>query len=223
MVNIYMDESGDMGWKFEAPYRKGGSSRFLTIAFVICPSTKSHKLDRIVRKIYEKRGVHFKDTEVKGSSLSIEEKESIAKLTVNMLEKNTDFSLVSITVDKRNVADHIRRDPNKLYNYMIQMALLKHVAQYDEVNLIRDNRTVKVASGNSLIDYLQTYMWFELKASTVLFDMPLDSKSTRKLIFIDWMNNIIWGRYEDENDKAYNILKPYLRERKLFFRKKSYV
>lgn len=216
-----MDESGDMGWKFDAPYRKGGSSRFLTIAFIICPSTKSHKLDRIVRKIYEKRGVHFKDTEVKGSSLTIEEKESIARLTVDMLEKNTDFSLVSITADKRNVADHIRRDPNKLYNYMIQMALLKHVAQHDEVNLIRDNRTVKVASGNSLIDYLQTYMWFELKASTVLFDMPLDSKSTRKLIFIDWMNNIIWGHYEDENNSAYNILKPYLRERKLFFRKKS--
>ena len=144
-----MDESGDMGWKFDAPYRKGGSSRFLTIAFIICPSTKSHKLDRIVRKIYEKRGVHFKDTEVKGSSLTIEEKESIARLTVDMLEKNTDFSLVSITADKRNVADHIRRDPNKLYNHMIQMALLKHVAQYDEVNLIRDNRTVKVASGNS--------------------------------------------------------------------------
>lgn len=101
------------------------------------------------------------------------------------------------------------------------MALLKHVAQYDEVNLIRDNRTVKVASGNSLIDYLQTYMWFEMKASTVLFDMPLDSKSTRKLIFIDWMNNIIWGRYEDENNSAYNILKPHLRERKLFFRKKT--
>ena len=116
---------------------------------------------------------------------------------------------------------HIRRDPNKLYNYMIQMALLKHVAQYDEVNLIRDNRTVKVASGNSLIDYLQTYMWFELKASTALFDVPLDSKSTRKLIFIDWMNNIIWGRYEDENNRAYNILKPHLRERKLFFRKKA--
>lgn len=112
-----MDESGDMGWKFDAPYRKGGSSRFLTIAFIICPSTKSHKLDRIVRKIYEKRGVHFKDTEVKGSSLTIEEKESIARLTVDMLEKNTDFSLVSITADKRNVADHIRRDPNKLYNY----------------------------------------------------------------------------------------------------------
>jgi hypothetical protein len=49
--------------------------------------------------------------------------------------------------------------------------------------------------------------------------MPLDSKSTRKLVFIDWMNNIIWGHYEDGNDAAYKILNKCLHERKLFFRK----
>lgn len=216
-----MDESGDLGWKFDAPYRRGGSSRFLTIAFIVCPSSKSHKLDRIVKHIYQKRGMHFKDSELKGSSLTLDEKQIIAQMTFDLLQKNEDFSLVAITVDKRNVAQHIRHDANKLYNYMIQMALLKYVAQYDEANLIRDNRTVKVASGNSLIDYLQTYLWFELKVNTVLYDLPLDSKSTRKLIFIDWMNNIIWGRYEDGNDSAYNILKKKLRERKLFFRKKQ--
>lgn len=212
-----MDESGDLGWKFDAPYRKGGSSRYLTIAFILCPSNKSHKLDRIVKQIYESRGVFFKDTEVKGSSLTVEEMERIATLTRNLLEKDKDFRLMSITVNKANVKEHIQRDSNKLYNYMIQLALLKYVKRYDEVNLIRDNRTVKVASGNSLIDYLQTYMWFELNGMTVLNDMPLDSKSTRKLVFIDWMNNIIWGHYEDGNDSAYSILSSCLHERKLFF------
>jgi hypothetical protein len=69
MVNIYMDESGDLGWKFDAPYRKGGSSRFLTIAFIICPSNKSHKLDRIVRRIYESREASFKETEIKDAAI----------------------------------------------------------------------------------------------------------------------------------------------------------
>ena len=218
MVNIYMDESGDLGWKFDAPYRKGGSSRYLTIAFIICPSNKSHKLDRIVKRIYESREASFKETEIKGSSLSIEEKERIATMTKGLIERDPDFRLVAITVDKTKVAEHIRRDSNKLYNYMIQVALLKQILKYDEVNLIRDNRTVKVASGNSLIDYLQTFMWFELKGTTVMYDMPLDSKSTRKLVFIDWMNNIIWGHYEDGNDAAYKILKSCLHERRLFFR-----
>ena len=212
-----MDESGDLGWKFDAPYRKGGSSRYLTIAFMMCPSNKSHKLDRIVKQIYETRHVSFKDTEIKGSSLTIDEKERIATLTRKLLEKDKDFRLIAITVSKTNVKEHIQRDPNKLYNYMIQLALLKYVRRYDEVNLIRDNRTVKVASGNSLIDYLQTYMWFELNGMTVLNDMPLDSKSSRKLVFIDWMNNIIWGHYEDGNDSAYSILSGCMHERKLFF------
>ncbi|AZB91680.1 hypothetical protein DKE41_019025 (plasmid) [Acinetobacter pittii] len=35
---IYLDESGDLGWNFNHPYRQGGSSRFLTIACVITPS-----------------------------------------------------------------------------------------------------------------------------------------------------------------------------------------
>lgn len=37
---IYLDESGDTGWKFELPYRNGGSSRYLTIAALIAPSEK---------------------------------------------------------------------------------------------------------------------------------------------------------------------------------------
>ena len=114
MVNIYMDESGDLGWKFDAPYRKGGSSRYLTIAFIMCPSNKSHKLDRIVKEIYKSRNVSFKDTEVKGSSLSIEEKDRIATLTKNLLDRDSDFHLISITVDKTKVKDHIRRDANDI-------------------------------------------------------------------------------------------------------------
>ena len=97
----------DLGWKFDAPYRKGGSSRYLTIAFIICPSNKSHKLDRIVRRIYESRDASFKETEIKGSSLSIEEKERIATMTKGLIERDPDFRLVAITVDKTKVADRV--------------------------------------------------------------------------------------------------------------------
>jgi hypothetical protein len=42
---IYLDESGELGWKFDAPYRKGGSSRYLTIAsLVISPDGKPTEL-----------------------------------------------------------------------------------------------------------------------------------------------------------------------------------
>lgn len=84
-------------------------------------------MDRIVRRIYESRDASFKETEIKGSSLSIEEKERIATMTKGLIERDPDFRLVAITVDKTKVAEHIRRDSNKLYNYMIQVALLKQI------------------------------------------------------------------------------------------------
>lgn len=37
-MNVYLDESGDLGWVLDKPYRNGGSSRFMTIAFVACPA-----------------------------------------------------------------------------------------------------------------------------------------------------------------------------------------
>lgn len=100
---------------------------------------------------------------------------------------------------------------------MIKLAILDTVRNEPLVNLIRDNKTVKVKSGNSLIDYLQTTLWFEMNSKTKIVDIPSDSKKVQNLIFIDWMNNLIWGNYEDKNSEPYQILKSVLDSKKLFF------
>jgi hypothetical protein len=41
-IQIYLDESGDLGWRFDKPYRYGGSSRYLTIvSLIISPHEKA--------------------------------------------------------------------------------------------------------------------------------------------------------------------------------------
>ncbi|WP_370790311.1 DUF3800 domain-containing protein [Leyella stercorea] len=72
-MNVYLDESGDLGWVLDKPYRNGGSSRFMTIAFVACPAEKKHLLRRIVVDVYRKTKTDPK-TELKGSSLSVKDK-----------------------------------------------------------------------------------------------------------------------------------------------------
>ncbi len=215
-VNIYLDESGDLGWKFDKPYHQGGSSRYLTIAFAICPSEKKHLLQRVVRKIYEKTGTDPK-TELKGSALSLETKCHFAELVRKTVSMNPDIQICSITVNKSKVKSHIRKDANKLYNYMIRLAVLPKVKGEPLVNLIRDNKTIKVKSGNSLIDYLQIEMWFEHNSATTIVDIPSDSKQVKNLIFIDWLNNLIWGKYENNNSQPYDILQNVLTSHKLFF------
>ncbi len=215
-MNIYLDESGDLGWSFDKQYRKGGSSRFLTIAFIICPSDKKNLLTRIVKKVYNRLKIDF-STEIKGSSLNSTQKQFISQSLYSLLSQHKDIKIGAITVNKLNVQEHIRQDSNKLYNYMLKLSLLNMVANKPVVNLVRDNRSVKVKSGNSLIDYLQTELWFELKSSTKLIDIPSDSKNVRNLILADWINNIVFGNYEDNNNSAYNILKPIIIEKHLFF------
>ncbi|MCM1225201.1 MAG: DUF3800 domain-containing protein [Lachnospiraceae bacterium] len=215
-INVYLDESGDLGWTLDKPYGKGGSSRYLTIAFVVCPSEKKHLLQRIVRDVYKRTNSDPK-TELKGSSICEDDKCYFAELVRKAVSMNPDIIVGSITVNKSKVKSHIRQDANKLYNYMIRLAVLPKVKSEPIVNLIRDNKTIKVKSGNSLIDYLQTEMWFDLGSHTKLVDIPSDSKSVKNLIFIDWINNLIWGKYEYRKEKAYNILKNVITSNKLFF------
>lgn len=100
---------------------------------------------------------------------------------------------------------------------MIKLAILDSIKNEPMVNLVRDNKSIKVKSGNSLIDYLQTTLWFELNSKTKIIDIPSDSKKVQNLIFIDWMNNLIWGNYEDNNSEAYQILRSVIDSKKLFF------
>lgn len=214
--NVYLDESGDLGWVLDKPYRHGGSSRYLTIAFVVCPSEKKHLLQRIVVDVY-KRVKFNPQKELKGSTLSVDDKCFFAEKVRKLVSMNPDIVVGSITVNKSKVQQHIREDANKLYNYMICLSVLPVIKNQPFVNLIRDNKTIKVKSGNCLIDYLQTTLWFELSSRTKIVDIPSDSKRVRNLIFIDWINNLIWGKYEDNNTQAYDILRNVISSKKLFF------
>ena len=182
-ANVYLDESGDLGWVLDKPYRHGGSSRFMTIAFVLCPTEKKHLLRRIVVDMYR----HTKSdpkTELKGSSLTIAQKCYFAEKVRRLVSMNPDIVIGAITVNKSKVQRHIREDANKLYNYMIRLSVLPVVKDHVLVNLIRDNKSVKVKSGNSLIDYLQTTMWFDIQSHTKIIDIPSNSKKVKNLILL---------------------------------------
>ncbi|MBA4393141.1 MAG: hypothetical protein C0407_06285, partial [Desulfobacca sp.] len=117
-MNLYLDESGDLGWKFDKPYREGGSSRYLTIATLIIPQNLSHLPKRIIKEIYTDRKQRTTN-ELKGKDLSKSEKQKFVNMVVALLKRNPSIQISVITVKKENVEDHIRIDANKLYNYMV--------------------------------------------------------------------------------------------------------
>lgn len=215
-MNLYLDESGDLGWTLDKPYQSGGSSRYLTIATLIIPKAISHLPKRIVKKIYRNRKQPTR-IEIKGHSLSNEEKDNFIRMTVSLFKNQPLIQSSVITVKKENVQAHIRSDANKLYNYMVSFAVLDKIKSHPVVNFTPDPRSIKIASGNSLIDYLQIKLWFEMNAATKLIYSPMESKSNLNLQFIDIICHIIWKRYESNEYRFYNRIKPYILEKHLFF------
>jgi len=215
--HIFLDESGDLGWSFKAPYRSpGGSSRFLTIGFLVTPVQQLPIARRIVRDVYHKFNFP-RNQEVKSSDLKPVHREFICRETIKMLEKYPHFVLGTTTVKKENVPMPIRQDSNLLYNFMIGQCIFDHIDSHQTCKLTRDNRTVKMLSGSSCIDYLQTMLFLHLEKQTILKDNPTHSHQEDGVIFIDWITGIVWSKYEDKVEKWCELLGNHIKEKHLFF------
>lgn len=213
---IYLDESGDLGWTFDRPYRKGGSSRYLTIAAVCVPSEKKALPKRVVRRLYGK----FKwptDEERKWSAMGHAERLEFAGAAKALCDANDDIHLHAITVKKENVQPHLRDDGNKLYNYMIRLSLLGRMRQHKEVRIVPDPRSIKVKSGNSLPDYLQTLLGFHLRCDTALQMNPAESSKSLAVQFADMLSGAVQSAFEDSNYSYIKVIASRLKHNCLYF------
>ena len=123
---LYLDESGDLGWTLHKPYRSNGSSKFLSIAYVIVPNEQIKFCNRIVRDIYHLFNVQS-NVELKGTSMNDQQKLITAGKIARLLRDKPDMHLGAITVKKENVKTHLREDGNILYNFMIGLCTLHKI------------------------------------------------------------------------------------------------
>lgn len=214
-ATIFLDESGDLGFSFGAPYRNGGSSRYLTVGALIVPSEQSHIPKRFIKKLYQHRGWTTK--EKKWADMGPGARQDFAERALELGKQRADFHYYAITVKKEKVAAHIRADPNKLYNYMVRVLLLDKMSSYDEVQLIPDPRSIKVESGNSMHDYLQTLLWFDKGVKTVVTTTPLNSEDCKGLQFADMLCGLVCCHHEAGDSKCWEILKHAITAKTLFF------
>jgi hypothetical protein len=96
-VQVYLDESGDMGWAFSQPYRAGGSSRFLCLAIMFLPKADRKRPKRIITGMYKKFGWV---SEKKASSASARQKMEFAEKTVAMLGACKEIKIDCIVAKK---------------------------------------------------------------------------------------------------------------------------
>lgn len=158
--------------------------------------------------------------EVKWTLLKREEKIYFCNLATELQQQHPNLiHYHSITVNKKKVSSHIRKDSNKLYNYMIGLSLIDKMRQYECIDFILDYRSIKVKSGNSLSDYLQIQLWFEKEAKTLICHHVQHSNTQKGLQFADMLAGAIQQHYEDNYSESYHLLKKCMNIKELYFSK----
>lgn len=218
---IYLDESGDLGWKFDHPYQHGGSSRKLTISAVSCPEAKVNHLRRIVRGLYKKRKRPIRH-ELKSVNLGAGDRTHFIRELERLRRDHADIRFFSITTDKQRVQETLRADANKLYTFMVRHLLLDELCANRFVDLIPDARSEKVNTGWNLGHYL-AQMIYERRVSTAVINeschvTPMESHHHLELQFVDYYTALVWAKYEYAQPHFDDFLGgPQVQDMRLFF------
>ena len=213
-TSIYLDESGDLGWSLDKPYKKGGSSQFLTLAAVVVPTAKTHIISRPIQGFYKARN-QKKSNELKSVDLSLQERAAFVRELLEIRKKHVDIFFHAITVKKSGVNGQFRKHPNGLYNYMTKLMLLEKMGCYSQVDFIPDARSIKVELKHACHDYLKTELAIN-GFCTSLTTTPQESRNHYEIQFADILASLVWSHFEF-SDKQFISIQNHIAHKKLFF------
>lgn len=196
-MQIYIDESGNLG--------TGG--RYFVITCLIPHDPKR------IKNLVKRCCVDFADhtgplKELKGSRMDFTQKQDF----VSRLTTRGDFFHSYIIADKTKIIPKLIADQNIFFNYLTNL-LLKPIIKTakEDIEVILDNRSVKVASGNVLRDYLKTKAFFEWGYRNDLKLCYVDSKQYKITQAVDIIANTVYQNYDRNLGHCYGILSKNLR------------
>jgi hypothetical protein len=187
---IVLDESGNLHKNDKCKY-------FIIGGYITDNSLKGRSLfKKEISKVIERKKLK-KNIEIKGSSLTNEEKEEIISNIWRSYSKNAIFYPILIVIDKENLKKEIT-EVNILYNFFIKILLQKLKDNKKIINqkiiLKLDNKTIKVGSVNTLEEYLKAEFFFE--DFTIEDVMYIDSSKKEEIQLADFICNINWRKFE---------------------------
>jgi len=205
---IYLDESGDLGFK-------KGSSKYFVISFIAMDTKTNLILKRKIKKVKIRHKIR-KDVEIKANK-------SNHSLRVDVLKEicSLPIEIYSITTKKQGINKSLRKDTNIFYNYMVNLILVPYIerSKISNLCLIADSRINKVSKGMRFGDYLKYKIFFENSLYKVKLDIKyLDSLTSYGLQAVDFIANSIFKSYEQTNDRYRKALRrSIIEDKRLYF------
>ena len=209
-INLYIDESGNLG--------KGNGRYFLICALEVESGNQksiSKRAGRIICRFKKNKNIQ-KSTEIKGWSLIEQDRE---ELLDSIFFRGVKARYIVLDKEKATFLLEKSDDKNACFNYLIQLLVKKIVMDnpnLEKVNLYLDNRSVKIGNRLSLKPYLYNKLVLEEleekdNVKRIEFNINyLESESCYLIQWADIVANSLYKKYNSNEEKFYNKIKPYI-------------
>jgi hypothetical protein len=206
MTTIYLDESGDLGFKLNNSSK--GSSNYFVISLYET-NLEEKQLKKFI-KISKQRTIKKKtkkSAEIKGFSTNIKTKDFLLN---HLIKNDINCKLFSIVVNKNNIPVSKKYDLRIFYHHICKEILSEITS--NNLNLILDKKDVKEEFTRDLIDYLETcFIESNFKVSCDF------SHNHSGLQIVDLIANSTFRRFEREETVLFSIFENKLILKKYYF------
>lgn len=208
MVYIFLDESGDLGFK------KSSSKWFLfTIAMIDNPRA----LERVVKRVWRPLKKRHKRL---GELHASHEKDITRKRVLKQLGEINDLKVLCVILNKKKVYVDLQNQKNYLYNFTANILLdrlhNKEVLKPNEpIHLFIDRKDTKKVLRENFVSYLTGSMKKRRDGQFVVeLHSSHENKSLQAVDFISWA---IFRKYERGDFEFYEIIKNKIIDERLLF------
>ncbi len=206
---VFLDESGDLGWKFDLSYRQGGSSRHFTIAAAIGENGLHTKFGKIYRQLH--RQYKWSKKEKKWTNLTKNQREQFAKLTRSLINDTPGLTILSTTIEKQKIPQNVRDSGfHFVYAWMVSSLLTPELRSLGAASICPDEMNNGVGSEGLLEHFLRKEIYFTLRARTTINRVIPNKALEDGLKFADFLAGAVQSHFEDGDSVAFNILYPVM-------------
>lgn len=226
----YLDESGDLGWKLDAPFQAGGSARYFVIAIAVGMNEAYRRVGKVVDKLHKAQGWTSKH-EKKWATISPGAREAFCQLAAAELASNDQIKVMIAVYHKENAPDFLRGidvraahpeateaeiavleakykgRAHLVYAMMVAETLAEHLPAMDTFTFCPD----ELNEGQRALDHILTYrLLIQQQRNLVLKRVDRVAAMQRGLDFADMCAGAAFESYQRNDTKYLEILRPYV-------------
>lgn len=198
---LIFDESGNLGI----------SGRYFVISCIDTMNAKS--LHNIMKRKLKQAGDKFPELKTLHVH-EIKAKDAYPCVKYHILESilSKEVTISYIVVDLHYIEERLLKDKNILYNFAAKILISKLITKADEgktVNILFDNKTTKIASKNSLREYIIAYIVYEQGLDVNINFEYKDSDAGDAFVIqaADYIANGLYAHYEYSNEIYENMIR----------------